>query len=400
MIEGQAEARVTAEPVEVVHVGEREYILVGTAHVSNESTELVRRVIDRERPDCVCVELDAQRYRALTDEKRWESLDLKEVLRNKQLSTLLVNLLLSAYQKRLGMKLGVLPGTELLEAVRAAEERGIPAVLCDRDVRVTLRRAWRSTGFFKKTLLLSAVLESLLFGREAEVTEDQIQNLLQKDVLSEMMNELGKAMPSLKTVLIDERDAFITQKMKDVQAQRIVAVVGAGHLAGIKEALLAGRNVDLEQINAVPAVSRIWKWLGWGIPAAIVGAVAYIGWAKGSAAAGSNILYWILVNGVSSALGAVAALAHPLTILTAFVAAPITSLTPVIGAGYVTALVQAYVRPPIVQEFQTVAEDVFSLRRWWESRLLRIFLAFLLPGFGSMVGSWLGAVEIFRNAIG
>lgn len=400
MIEGQAEARVTAEPVEVVHVGEREYILVGTAHVSNESTELVRRVIDRERPDCVCVELDAQRYRALTDEKRWESLDLKEVLRNKQLSTLLVNLLLSAYQKRLGMKLGVLPGTELLEAVRAAEERGIPAVLCDRDVRVTLRRAWRSTGFFKKTLLLSAVLESLLFGREAEVTEDQIQNLLQKDVLSEMMNELGKAMPSLKTVLIDERDAFITQKMKDVQAQRIVAVVGAGHLAGIKEALLEGRNVDLEQINAVPAVSRIWKWLGWGIPAAIVGAVAYIGWAKGSAAAGSNILYWILVNGVSSALGAVAALAHPLTILTAFVAAPITSLTPVIGAGYVTALVQAYVRPPIVQEFQTVAEDVFSLRRWWESRLLRIFLAFLLPGFGSMVGSWLGAVEIFRNAIG
>ena len=384
-----------ASQVHFLEVDGREFILVGTAHVSRESAELVRRVIEQEKPDRVCVELDAQRYQALTQKQRWEALDIKEVIRKKQLSTLMVNLLLSAYQKRLGVKLGVMPGTELLEATRAAEENGIPVSLCDRDVRVTLRRAWRSTPFLKKTLLLSAILTSVF--DEKEVTEEQIEDMLQGDVLSELMKELGEAMPALKRVLIDERDMFLTHKMRDSEGERIVAVVGAGHLEGIKKALAEHQTADLEAINTIPKVSPAWKWIGWGVPVAILGSIAYIGWSKGPEAAGDNALFWILANGIPCAIGAVLALAHPLTIVAAFVSAPITSLTPVIGAAYVTAFVQAWVRPPVVKEFQTVGEDMSVVRKWWQNRLLRVFLAFLLPGIGSMFGSVVGGVEIFSN---
>ena len=384
-----------ASQVHFLEVDGREFILVGTAHVSRESAELVRRVIEQEKPDRVCVELDAQRYQALTQKQRWEALDIKEVIRKKQLSPLMVNLLLSAYQKKLGVKLGVMPGTELLEATRAAEENGIPVSLCDRDVRVTLRRAWRSTPFLKKTLLLSAILTSVF--DEKEVTEEQIEDMLQGDVLSELMKELGEAMPALKRVLIDERDMFLTHKMRDSEGERIVAVVGAGHLEGIKKALAEHQTADLEAINTIPKASPAWKWIGWGVPVAILGSIAYIGWSKGLAAAGDNALFWIFANGIPCAIGAVLALAHPLTIVAAFVSAPITSLTPVIGAAYVTAFVQAWVRPPVVKEFQTVGEDMSVVRKWWQNRLLRVFLAFLLPGIGSMFGSVVGGVEIFSN---
>lgn len=384
-----------ASQVHVLDIDGREFILVGTAHVSRESADLVRRVIEREKPDRVCVELDAQRYQALTQKQRWEGLDIKAVIRNKQLSTLMVNLMLSAYQKKLGLKLGVMPGTELLEATRAADENGIPISLCDRDVRVTLRRAWRATPFWKKTLLLSAILTSVF--DEKGVTEEQIEDMLQGDVLSELMKELGEAMPALKRVLIDERDMFLTQKMREGEGERIVAVVGAGHLEGIKRALTEHQSVDLEAINTIPPVSKVWKWIGWGVPAAILGSIAYIGWSKGPEAAGDNAVYWILANGVPCAIGAALALAHPLTIVAAFVSAPITSLTPVIGAAYVTAFVQAWVRPPVVKEFQTVGEDIGTLRRWWQNKLLRVFLAFLLPGLGSMLGSVVGGIEIFGN---
>ena len=386
------------DQVHVLKIDGREFILVGTAHVSRESAELVRRVIEQEKPDRVCVELDHQRYQALTQKTRWESLDIKEVIRKKQLSTLMVNLLLSAYQKKLGLKLGVMPGTELLEATKTAEEHGIPISLCDRDVRVTLRRAWRSTPFFKKALLLSAILASVF--DEKEVTEEQIGEMLKGDVLSELMKELGEAMPSLKRVLIDERDTFLTQKMREAEGQRIVAVVGAGHLEGIIKALDARQEDDLEEINKIPPVSSVWKWVGWGVPAAIIASIVFIGWSKGPEAAGDNVLYWILANGIPSSIGAMIALAHPLTIVAAFVSAPITSLTPVIGAAYVTAFVQAYLRPPVVNEFQTVGEDISNLRRWWENKLLRVFLAFILPGLGSMLGSIVGGVEIFRNLFG
>ncbi len=381
--------------VTVLTTGDKTIILVGTAHVSQESVELVKLVIEQEQPDGVCVELDAKRFEAISHPSRWESLDLKEIIRQQQLSTLMVNLVLASFQKRLGDKLGVLPGTEMLEAIRMAEKHNVPVTLGDRDVRVTMRRAWRNTPFWRKSLLMSSLLLSIF--DTTEVSEDEIRNLKKQDVLSEMMKDLGKEVPTLKVVLIDERDRYLAKKMVEAPGQRTVAVVGAGHVAGICQTIEKQQSVDLEELNFVPPVSPMLKIVGWSIPVLIVGSIAWIGWQKGADAAGENALFWILANGIPSGIGGLLAMAHPLTTLTAFVSAPFTSLTPVIGVGYVTAFVQAYLQPPIVRDFQTVAEDIAIPGRWWKSRLLRVFLAFLLPTIGSIIGTWVGGTRIVSN---
>jgi pheromone shutdown-related protein TraB len=381
--------------VSVLTVGDKTVILVGTAHVSQESVETVKLVIEQEHPDDVCVELDAKRFEAISHPNRWESLDLKEIIRKQQLSTLMVNLVLASFQKRLGDKLGVLPGMEMLEAIRMAEKHNVPVILGDRDVRVTMRRAWRNTPFWRKSLLVSSLMLSIF--DTTEVSEDEIRNLKKQDVLSEMMKDLGKEVPTLKVALIDERDRYLAKKIVEAPGKRTLAVVGAGHVAGIRKTIEQQVPIDLEELNYIPPVSPIWKMVGWSIPLLIVGSIAWIGWQKGAVAAGDNALFWILANGIPSGIGGILAMAHPLTILTAFASAPFTSLTPVIGVGYVTAFVQAYLQPPIVKDFQTVAEDIAIPGRWWKSRLLRVFLAFLLPTIGSIIGTWVGGTRIVSN---
>jgi len=385
----------SSSDVHRLSIGDRALILVGTAHISKESAELVRQVIEEERPDCVCVELDEKRYESLAKRKSWVNLNLKEIIYRKQLSTLLANLVLASYQKKLGSQLGIKPGTELLVAAQTAEELNIPVDLCDRDVRVTMRRAWYSTSIIKKGYLLASLLASLF--DDTEISEEKLGEMRKSDVLSELMQELGEALPELKNVLIDERDTFLSEKIKGSAGRKIVAVVGAGHVAGIKEALAEDRAGLMKEINTIPPVSKIWKILGWSIPAIIIGAIISIGLRKGGVVAGENIIYWILANGIPSSIGALLALAHPFTVVGAFVAAPITSLTPVIGAGYVTAFLQVMFQPPLVGEFETALEDMASLPGWWRNRLLRVFLAFILPGVGSMIGTWIGGYEIISN---
>lgn len=378
-----------------VHAGGRDVILVGTAHVSRESADLVREVLEKEKPDRVCVELDSQRFEALSQPQRWESLDLKTVIRHKQLSTLMVNLILSSYQKRMGDQLGILPGMEMLEAIRVAEAQGIPIALCDRDVRVTLRRAWRSTPWYKKSFLLSSLMVSVF--AKTEISEDMLRDIRRQDILSELMQELGEVAPTLKRVLIDERDTYLAQKIRETPGERIVAVVGAGHVEGIRQALLSNRSADLNAINTIPPPSPVWKWVGWSIPAVILGSIGLIAWLHGLDVAKDNLVYWILANGIPSGIGAILAWAHPGTIITAFFAAPVTSLTPVIGAGYVTAFVQAYLQPPVVREFHTVSDDIGFPAKWWQNRILRIFLAFLFPTIGSIIGTWIGGYGIIST---
>ena len=391
MIEAGMEHR-ESEDVEVIELDGREFILVGTAHISRESVDLVRRVIEAEQPDCVCIELDAQRYEALSQQKRFEALDLREVIRKQQLAALLMNLLLASYQKRLGGKLGVTPGSELLEAARVAEENDIPISLCDRDIRITLRRAWGALSLWKKSMLISSFAASAF--EDPELSEEELNRIKQKDVLSELMNELGEAMPALKEALIDERDLFLAQKIRESKGTKLVAVVGAGHISGMKKAILSGIDVDLEKISQISPVSPIWRWVGWAIPTLIVGALGYIGVTQGVEAASDNALFWFLINAVPCAIGGMLAFAHPITIAAGFAAAPFTSLTPVIGAGYVTAFVQTWVRPPLVHEFHSVGDDIATLRGWWSSRLLRVFLTFILTTLGSLVGNWVGGSVI------
>ena len=383
------------EDVAVIQLGDKTVLLVGTAHISRQSTDLVREVIEQEQPDTVCIELDEKRYQALSQKQHWDNLDLKQIIRDKQLSTLLVNLILSSYQKKLGDRLGIMPGTELLTAAKVAEKVGSKMVLCDRDVRVTLRRAWHATTLWKKFYLLASLITSLF--DKTELDEEKLAELRKKDVLSELMSEIGAMMPDTKKALIDERDIYMAEKIKESPGKRLVAVVGAGHMEGIRQVITQDNSARLDEINTIPPVSKAWKTAGWSIPVLIVLSIFLIGIREGAGAAGANIAYWILANGIPSAIGAMIALAHPATIISAFAAAPITSLTPVIGAGYVTAFVQVMTTPPVVREFEAVSADIVSFTGWWHNRLLRIFLVFLLTGFGSAIGTWVGGYKIFST---
>ena len=379
------------------HAG-RQIILVGTAHISQESVQLVRTVIDQEHPDCVCLELDDKRYLALTQKERWQSLDLREVIRKKQLSTLIISLFMASYQKRLGSKLGVIPGAELLAADQAAKERQIPVSLCDRDIRITLRRAWKSTSLWKKSYLMTSLLASLF--DDTEISEEKLTELKRKDVLTEMMDELGGALPDLKRVLIDERDIFIAEKIKSSPGKRLVAVVGAGHISGIIRELEHDNRQRIPEISLIPPVSTMWKIAGWGIPVLIIAALIIIGINKGASVAGANFLFWSLAHGIPAALGAMIAMAHPYTTIGAFSAAPFTSLSPLIGAGYVTAFIQVMQRPPVVREFETASSDMATFKGWWRNKLLRVILVFFLTTLGSALGTWIGGYRILSDLVG
>jgi pheromone shutdown-related protein TraB len=384
--------------VHLVEVDGRQIHLVGTAHVSQRSVDLVREVIEREQPDAVCIELDVGRFEALSQEKRFEEQDLREVLQKKQLSTLMLNLILSSYQRRLGLKLGVAPGSELMEAARVAEANGIPISLCDRDVRITLRRAWQSLSWWQRFRLLGELGASLF--EDTEISEEELARIRDQDVVTEVMKELGRLMPDLKRVLIDERDAFLAHEILETDGQRIVAVVGAGHVDGMKGRLLRAERADLEAISEIPPNSKLWKVAGWAIPLVIVGSIAAIALTQGAEAAGENAAIWFLANAIPSGLGAIIALGHPATILAAALSAPFTSLSPLIGAGYVAAFTQLWALPPKVADFGTVGDDLSVPRRWWESRLMRIFLVFVLTTLGSVVGTYAGGFEVLRNLVG
>ena len=383
--------------VHTVFHDDKTILLIGTAHISQDSVDLVNKVISQERPDCVCIELDEKRYRALTEKKKWQSLDLKQIIKDKQLSTLMINMLMASYQKKLGGQLGVKPGAELLSAANTAAAMDIPIALCDRDVRITLRRAWKSTSLYKKGYLLTTLFASLFDS--TEISEEKLAEMKKKDVLSDLMDEMGSALPDVKKVLIDERDIYLSEKIKAAKGKRLVAVVGAGHVEGIKTVFQDDRSGELDEITAIPPVSKAWKILGWSIPLLIIGSLVAIGMQKGMADAGANLLYWILANGIPSAIGGILAYANPLTVIGAFAAAPVTSLTPVIGAGYVAAFIQVMRTPPVVKEFETVGDDMGTVKGWWKNKLLRVFLVFLFTGLGSSIGTYVGGYKIIKNLI-
>ena len=386
-----------SEDVHNVNNRDREFIIVGTAHISRQSADLVRQVIENEKPDVVCIELDEKRFKALSEKNRWENLDLKQIIKEKQLSTLIINLVLASYQKKLGEKLGVTPGTELFEAVQTAKEKNIPIELCDREIRMTLRRAWHSMNFWQKVKLLAGGFGGIF--EEQELTEEKLAELRSKDVLSEMIEELGKAMPVLKKVIIDERDSYLAEKIKESKGQKVVSVVGAGHVKGIVSALESNAKINLKGIEIIPKPSPLTKIIGWGIPVIIIASILFIGYSKGLSEAGDNAIFWILANGIPSAIGALIALAHPFTILTSFFAAPITSLSPLIGAGYVAAFVQAYFQPPVVKEFQDVTVNLRKPIMWWKNKLLKVLLVFILASLGSVLGTYVGLIEIVKNVL-
>ncbi len=380
-----------------LELGDREIVLIGTAHISRSSVETVREVIAAERPDCVCVELDSQRYRALNDAKGWQSLDLVAAIRQGQGPFLLANLALATFQKRMGLQTGVKPGAELAAATETARQQGAEICLIDRDIRTTLLRAWRRTGLWKKMQVASLLLGGLFESQT--IDEQQLSALRQGDTLNAMLDEMGDLLPAMKTVLVDERDRYMAERLRQAPGRRLVAVVGAAHVPGMRRRLAEGPDPDclaeLSRIPEKPPISRILPWI---IPSLVV-ALFVAGFLFGERSRlGEAALGWVLANGLLSAAGALAALGHPLTILTAFVAAPLTSLNPTIGAGFVTGLVQATVAGPTVRDLEEAGKDLATARGWWSNRLTRVLLVFLFSSIGSALGT-LVAFSWLKNLI-
>jgi len=369
-------------------VDDKEIILVGTAHISQDSVDTVIRTIDEILPDTVCVELDQQRYQSLINKKGWESLNLKELIKKKQIPFLLTNLALSSYQKRMGLHTGVKPGAELAAAAQTAEERGMEVELVDRNIRTTLLRVWRKTGFWNKMKVMASLFGSLF--EKQELDENELAKLRESDTLSSMLDEMGKLLPSVKQILVDERDTYMAYHIRNAPGEKVLAVVGAAHLPGITR-LLQGEEIapeTISDISIIPPKTTFSKMIPWLIPGIVI-ALFVGGFFFGNRdQLADAATAWVLANGLFSAFGALLALGHPLTILSAFIAAPITSLNPTIGAGFVTGLVQTFVAAPTVRDMERVGEDLMTLKGWWKNRLARVLLVFLFSSLGSSIGTF------------
>jgi len=385
-----------------VSLGTREIILLGTAHISRESVEDVRNVIESEKPDRVCVEIDASRFKSLTQTDAWKNLNITQVLRQGKGFLLLSNLVLASFQKRMGLDLGIKPGAEMIEAVKTAEAHDIPFSLCDREIQITLKRAWSKSGFFAKLKMLAVMLASIFSSQK--LSEDEIEKLKKQNVLESVLEEISQFLPSIKEVLIDERDVYLATRVYQSEGRKVVAVVGAGHVPGMVKQLqdlhTGHASEDIAELDVVPPKNPIMKSLPWIVPIAILGAIVAGFITRGSAVTLPHIYRWILINGTLSAIGALAALAHPLTIVLAFVAAPFTSLVPVIGVGILTGILEGALRKPRVRDFENLHEDIASLKGFFRNRFTHVLIVFMLSNIGSSIGTFIGGVPLFASLFG
>lgn len=369
-----------------VKVGGKRIYLVGTAHVSDESVELIEKTIEEVKPDLVAVELCEQRQQAIKEKKRWSETEITEVIKSGKIYLFLTQLLLSNFQRKIGEDVGVKAGSDMIKAVEISREKGIEVALVDRDIKITLRRALNTMSLIEKFKILLAFLTDLVAG--VEVDKELIEKLKEKDLLSELMDELSREAPSVKKVLVDERDEYIASKILDGKAKKIVAVVGAGHIKGIHKMLESGKTTPVKSLETVPESRNYLKIVGYLFVVAFIVLLAAGFWTGGTRLAFEMFASWFLINGVLSALGVALALGHPITILTAFLAAPFTSMNPTIAAGWVAGLVELKLMKPRVMDFENLMK-LSRIRDYWGNRVTRVILVIAFANLGSSLGTYI-----------
>ncbi|KHF24048.1 TraB/GumN family protein [Solemya velum gill symbiont] len=378
--------------------------ILGTAHVSKSSADDVRHLLDVNDYDCVAVELCHGRYQALTDPDALSRMDLFSVIKNGKTGLVAAQLALGAYQQRLAEQFGIEPGAEQRAAIKVAREQELPLIFADRDIGITLKRISANVSWWKRAGLIMGLIGSVL-SRD-DVSEEEIERLKEGDMLETTFSEFAAERQDLYLPLIDERDRFMTAKLLQESQEhgygRILAVVGAGHQKGINNYLEAGMAdpaAELSRLNEIPKRFPLMKFIPWIIVAVILTGFA-IGFSRSSELGWELVIEWVVINGGLSALGALIAAAHPLTVITAFAAAPLTSLNPTVGAGMVTAAVETWLRKPTVGHFQELRHDVTHWKGWWKNRVSRILLVFLLSTLGSAAGTYIAGFRIFDKLIG
>ena len=374
----------------------KEILLVGTAHVSKDSAREVKELIEQEKPDSVCVELCLARYNSINDPNKWKNMDIITIIKQKKALLLLANLILSSFQKRLAQQLGINPGQEMIQAISSAKEINAHLVLADRDIQVTFTRVWKKLSLWGKIRILFMLIFSM-FSKE-KISEEEIKKLKSEDILTAALSELARSFPRLKNTLIDERDQYLAEKIKLAPGNKVIAIVGAGHIPGIKKEI--DKEHDLIALIKIPPTSNYLKVLVWGIPLAIIAIIAST-FTYSHPAGFEQITQWFLWNGSLSALGALIAMAHPLSILTAFVAAPFSSLNPLLAAGWFAGIAEALIRRPRVEDFEQLG-NITTLKDFFHNRVTKILLVVALANLGSMAGTFIGGakvIQLFINTI-
>lgn len=381
--------------VERITLAEKEIYVVGTAHVSVESVEDVKATVDAVGPDSICIELCAARHKALVQKDNWKKMDIFKVIKEKKALFLLAQLILNSFYTRLGKQLKVQPGAEMIEGMRQADRIGAKLVLADRDIEITLKRVWGYLNLWNKLVMISQLMASFFVG--GSIDAELVEEMKSKDQLENIMEAFTESFPEVKKRLIDERDIYLSQKIRNAPGQKIVAIVGAGHVKGIKEHIL--KDIPLEPVMEIPPKSIIPKILKWAIPILIM-LLLVIGFFKGGAQHSVQSIYiWILVNGILSALGAAIAFGHPLTVLSAFIGAPITSLNPMVAAGWVAGLVQAWIKKPTVHDLEDLPNAISSVKGFWLNPVSRILLVVVLANLGSTFGTIISGIWIAERTL-
>lgn len=371
---------------------EKEIILIATAHVLTQSVELVKKVIDEEQPDSICVELDDQRYKNIQNPNAWEKTDIINVIKSKKTGSLLASLVLSSYQKRIAKRLNTNVGQEMIQGIECAEQMGAHLVLADRDIQITFRRIWRKLNFWEKCKLIFSLIFSL--GEDAKVSDKDFDELLQKDILESALKEMRGQFPKIGDILIDERDQHLASKIKEASGKKVVAILGGAHVPGVKKQIFKTQNIA--EISKIPPKSPVSKIVGWIIPILILGLIAY-GFFRNTQTGLQQLTTWVLWNSVVAALFTAVSLGHPLSILTSFLIAPISSLNPMLACGWFAGLVEATVRKPTVKDVNNIPENILSIGGFFKNRFLRILLVVIMANLGSCIGTVIAGMDIIKN---
>jgi pheromone shutdown-related protein TraB len=373
------------------------YHVVGTAHVSHRSVDEVREVIAAVQPQVVCVELDKGRYDALTKDSAFRDLDVFKVVREGKTLYLLAHLALASYQRRIGASLGVKPGAELIAAVDAAKQHGIAYELIDRDIQITLKRTWKNIGLWRRMTLLV----SLIAGGEDEgepVTAETVEGLKEPKALSEMLTELGKAVPEVKGPLVDERDLYLTSKMLEAGRgkQAVVAVVGAAHVPGMTANL--DTKIDRAALEVIPPPALWWRIAKWAIPAAFAALLVFLATRMNAATFAKTMLAWIVPTAAGAGIATLVTGGSILSVLAAIVAAPVARLYPLVRTAVVVGIVEAWRRKPSVQDCERLQDDVQTLKGFWRNPVTRILIIAVASSLGALIGFAVG-VGVFASRL-
>ena len=387
------------EPIQSLSIDEGNITILGTAHVSRASADKAQELIQSGEFDVVCIELCQSRFNAMTDPNVLAKMDLFDVIRSGKASMVAASLALGSYQQRMAEQLGIEPGLEMKTAIKQAKEQDLPIELIDREVGTTLKRVYRNVPFWKRLYIIAGLFTSVL-SRET-VSEEEIEKLKNGDLLETTFAQFSEDANDLFVPLIDERDRYMSAKLlKTLQTypgKTVLAVVGAGHVIGMTKYLQENTmHADdvIAELDIIPKKRSWLKIIPWLIVALIIFGF-YLGFQKGPDLGWSLIWQWVIINGSLSALGAAIAGAHLITIITAFIAAPITSLNPTIGAGMVTAAMELFIRKPTVNDFSELRKDTSSPLGWRKNRVARILLIFVLSSLGSAIGTYVAGFRIF-----